>query len=146
MAANDRMFPGSTGTRTLRDVPLAELVPFIDWSPFFATWELRGKYPQIFDDARVGTAARELFDHAQQLLADLADHGRLTAHGVYGFWPAAATACAATRTYRCSTRTAHSGLAAPCRLNQGVPAGDANEAKSAFWPAPDHTKPAQPGG
>ncbi|MDP6466333.1 MAG: methionine synthase [Pirellulaceae bacterium] len=82
--------PTFTGTRQLTDAPLAEIVPFIDWSPFFATWELKGKYPEILDEPTVGQVARELFDNAQQLLADLVANRRLTANGVYGFWPAAA--------------------------------------------------------
>ncbi|MDP7305543.1 MAG: vitamin B12 dependent-methionine synthase activation domain-containing protein, partial [Pirellulaceae bacterium] len=82
--------PTFTGTRQLSDAPLAEIVPFIDWSPFFATWELKGKYPEILDEPTVGQVARELFDNAQQLLADLVANRRLTANGVYGFWPAAA--------------------------------------------------------
>ena len=82
--------PSFLGVRVLEDVPLAELVPYIDWSPFFQAWELRGKYPQIFDDPTVGTAARELFHDAQQLLARIVSDKLLTARGVYGFWPAAA--------------------------------------------------------
>jgi 5-methyltetrahydrofolate--homocysteine methyltransferase len=81
--------PAFLGVRTLADVPLAELTPYIDWSPFFQAWELRGKYPKIFDDAVVGMAARELFDDAQQLLDRIIDEKLLTARGVYGFWPAA---------------------------------------------------------
>jgi 5-methyltetrahydrofolate--homocysteine methyltransferase len=82
--------PAFTGTRQLSDVPLAEIVPFIDWSPFFSTWELKGKYPKIFQDPTVGEVARELFENAEQLLTDLVTNRRLTANGVYGFWPAAA--------------------------------------------------------
>ena len=82
--------PTFTGRRQLSDVPLAKIVSFIDWSPFFATWELKGKYPKIFEDPTVGQVAQELFNNAQQLLTDLVAHRRLTANGVYGFWPAAA--------------------------------------------------------
>jgi 5-methyltetrahydrofolate--homocysteine methyltransferase len=82
--------PSFLGVRVLDDVPLAELVPYIDWSPFFQAWELRGKYPKIFDDPTVGMAARELFDDAQQLLARIIAEKSLVARGVYGFWPAAA--------------------------------------------------------
>jgi 5-methyltetrahydrofolate--homocysteine methyltransferase len=82
--------PSFIGTRQLSDVPLAEIVPFIDWSPFFATWELKGKYPKILQDPTVGEVARELFANAEQLLKDLVDNRRLTANGVYGLWPAAA--------------------------------------------------------
>ncbi|MEX1232824.1 MAG: methionine synthase [Planctomycetaceae bacterium] len=69
--------------------PLAEIAPYIDWSPFFATWELRGKYPRIFEDPHVGPEAKKLFDDAQHLLTQIIAEKRLTAKGVYGFWPAA---------------------------------------------------------
>jgi len=81
--------PDFTGTRRLEDFPLAELVPYIDWSPFFATWEMPGKYPAILDDPVKGAAARDLWDSAQQLLQEMVAGKRLTAHGLYGFWRAA---------------------------------------------------------
>jgi 5-methyltetrahydrofolate--homocysteine methyltransferase len=80
--------PSFLGTRTLRDYPLSELIPFIDWSPFFMAWELRGKYPAIFDDAVVGETARELFEKGRALLDGIIRDASLTAHGVYGFFPA----------------------------------------------------------
>ena len=69
-------------------IPLAKLVEFIDWSPFFHTWELRGRYPAIFEDAVVGEQARELFADAQNLLERIVREQLLTARGVFGFWPA----------------------------------------------------------
>jgi 5-methyltetrahydrofolate--homocysteine methyltransferase len=69
-------------------VPLAEIVPYIDWSPFFMAWELPGKYPAILDDARTGPEARKLFADAQALLRRVVEQKQLTAHAVYGFWPA----------------------------------------------------------
>ena len=81
--------PAFLGTRVLSDFPLAEIVPYIDWSPFFLTWELKGKYPAILEDETVGAAARELFDNAQAMLQQIIDEKRFTAKGVYGFWPAA---------------------------------------------------------
>ncbi len=80
--------PEFTGSRVLRDFPLAELVPCIDWSPFFHTWEIRGRYPDLLDDPVRGPAARELFANARELLARIVDQGLLKAHGVYGFHPA----------------------------------------------------------
>ena len=80
--------PAFTGTKTLDDFPLATLREFIDWSPFFATWQLRGKYPAIFDDAVVGEEAKKLFADASELLDRVIADGLLTARGVYGFWPA----------------------------------------------------------
>ena len=81
--------PEFIGTRVLNDVPLATLREFIDWSPFFLTWELKGKFPRIFEDPALGEAARKLFDDARRLLDRIATERLLGARGVYGFWPAA---------------------------------------------------------
>ena len=80
--------PSFLGRRVIEDQPLEELVPFIDWSPFFHTWELRGRYPGIFDDPYVGKQARELYDDARRLLDIIVREKRLQARGVYGFFPA----------------------------------------------------------
>jgi len=80
--------PAFHGTKVLADYPIAELVPFIDWTPFFATWELVGKYPAILDDATVGEAARTLFDDAQAMLRKITEEGWFRASAVAGFWPA----------------------------------------------------------
>jgi len=82
--AADIHAPVFTGVRTLDQFPLDQIVPFIDWSPFFHTWELRGRHPQILDEPR----AKELFDDAQKLLREIVDHKLLTARAVYGFFPA----------------------------------------------------------
>ncbi len=81
--------PQFTGISNLNNFPLDELVPYIDWSPFFMTWELKGKFPKIFEDPVVGEVARELYDNAQEMLQSLIDEHRVKATGVYGFWPAA---------------------------------------------------------
>src|SRR5205809_202116 len=65
---------------------LEDLVPFIDWSPFFHAWELRGRYPAIFDDPKMGKQARELFDDAQKLLDQIVTKNLLVARGVHAFW------------------------------------------------------------
>src|SRR5262249_33866493 len=80
--------PGFLGTKILDDYPIAELVPYIDWTPFFAAWELTGKYPAILDDAKVGEAARSLFDDAQAMLSRIAQERWFRAAAVVGFWPA----------------------------------------------------------
>lgn len=80
--------PTFTGTKVFEDYPLAELVPYIDWTPFFHTWELRGSYPKIFDDKNVGDEAKKLFNDAQVLLNKVVNEKLLTAKGVIGFWPA----------------------------------------------------------
>ena len=80
--------PEFTGVRILDGVSLKELVPYIDWSPFFHTWELRGRYPAILEEATVGPKAKELFADAQRLLTEILDTRALRARGVYGFFPA----------------------------------------------------------
>jgi 5-methyltetrahydrofolate--homocysteine methyltransferase len=80
--------PAFVGVRTLQP-DLSELLPFIDWSPFFHTWELKGTFPAILDDARLGSAARELYDNARRQLDEIVDGKLLQARGVYGFFPAA---------------------------------------------------------
>ena len=80
--------PAFVGVRRLESVPLSELIPFIDWSPFFMAWELRGKHPAIFDDPVVGEEARKLFVDATGMLAEIERDRLLTARGVYGFFPA----------------------------------------------------------
>ncbi|QDV67869.1 Methionine synthase [Rosistilla carotiformis] len=81
--------PAFTGTKTLTDFPLEEIRPFIDWSPFFMTWELKGKFPKIFDDPSVGAQAKELYEDANRVLDEVIAAGSLRANAVYGFWPAA---------------------------------------------------------
>ncbi len=84
--------PSFLGVQTMDDVPLSELVERIDWSPFFATWELAGRYPAILSDPNVGRAATDLFEDAQSLLDRIVGEQLLRACGAVGFWPAAATA------------------------------------------------------
>jgi len=80
--------PQRLGVAVLRDAPLDEIRPYIDWTPFFIAWELKGKYPRIFDLPGVGPEARTLYDDANRLLDRIIAERRLTAHGVYGLWPA----------------------------------------------------------
>ena len=79
--------PDFTGTRTVAP-SIVELRDYIDWSPFFHAWELRGRYPAIFDDPTIGAQARELFDDAQEVLDRIIAEKSLTARGVFAFWPA----------------------------------------------------------
>ena len=81
--------PCFTGTQVLENFPLSEIRSYIDWSPFFMTWELRGKYPKIFDDQVVGEQAKELYEDANALLDQIIADQTLTANAAYGFWPAA---------------------------------------------------------
>jgi len=80
--------PEFLGTRIIEDLPLEELAPYIDWSPFFSSWQLIGKYPKILNDAVVGEEARKLFADAQTELSLMLKDKSVTARGVYGFWPA----------------------------------------------------------
>jgi 5-methyltetrahydrofolate--homocysteine methyltransferase len=82
--------PSFLGTRVIDDVGLAELVDYIDWTPFFSAWEIKGTYPLLFEDPKVGEAARTLFADAQAMLAQMVAEKWLTPRGVVGFWPAAA--------------------------------------------------------
>jgi 5-methyltetrahydrofolate--homocysteine methyltransferase len=81
--------PSTLGIRIIGDQALAELIPYIDWSPFFHTWELRGRYPTIFDDPTVGPKAKDLYDDARHLLDEIVQKTLLKAKGVYGLFPAA---------------------------------------------------------
>ncbi|HEX8108998.1 MAG TPA: vitamin B12 dependent-methionine synthase activation domain-containing protein, partial [Kofleriaceae bacterium] len=83
--------PAFLGARNV-SVALGELVPWIDWSPFFHTWELSGRYPAILDDPRKGEAARKLFADAQALLRRIVTERLLAARGTYGLFPAGSTA------------------------------------------------------
>ena len=80
--------PSLVGIRVLDDFPLSRIVPFIDWSPFFHAWELRGRYPDILQDDRVGERARELWRDACSLLDEVVGSRLITARAVYGFFPA----------------------------------------------------------
>ena len=80
--------PAFLGTKNL-DLDLAELARWIDWSPFFHTWELSGRYPALLDDPKKGDAARKLFADAQEMLAKIIGEKLLRARATYGFWPAA---------------------------------------------------------
>jgi len=80
--------PRAPGLTVLRDVALGEIVPFIDWTPFFQTWELSGRYPRILEDEVVGEAARNLFTDAQAMLARIVEQKWLRANGVVGLFPA----------------------------------------------------------
>jgi 5-methyltetrahydrofolate--homocysteine methyltransferase len=80
--------PKFLGQRVIENYPLEELLPYIDWTPFFHTWELRGSYPKIFADKSVGDEAKKLFDDAQELLDKIVKEKLLSAKAVIGFWPA----------------------------------------------------------
>jgi 5-methyltetrahydrofolate--homocysteine methyltransferase len=80
--------PQFLGTRVLENYPLAKIVDYIDWTPFFATWELTGRYPQILHDEKYGEAARSLFADAQAMVRQIVDEKWVQASAIVGFWPA----------------------------------------------------------
>jgi 5-methyltetrahydrofolate--homocysteine methyltransferase len=79
--------PNKLGVTVLRQLDLAEIAKFIDWSPFFQTWDLAGRFPKILDDAVVGEAARNVFHDAQTMLGQVIEEGWLTANAVFGLFP-----------------------------------------------------------
>ena len=112
------------------DFPLDELVPYIDWSPFFMAWELKGKYPQIFNDPHVGKEARDLFDEAQTLLR--ADHRREAADGQRASTASSPPTATATTSSSTPTRRARTERAASrCCGSNGSAKG---RRASAAWP------------
>jgi len=80
--------PSYLGVKTFADYPLRELCNYIDWTPFFRTWELKGTYPKILEDQIMGETARSLFADAKGLLEQIVEKRLLTAKAVVGFWPA----------------------------------------------------------
>jgi 5-methyltetrahydrofolate--homocysteine methyltransferase len=81
--------PRFLGAKTLPDIELEQLLDYIDWSPFFWVWEMKGKYPAILQDEKLGAEARKLFGDAQRRLREIVAGRQLTARAAYGFWPAA---------------------------------------------------------
>jgi 5-methyltetrahydrofolate--homocysteine methyltransferase len=80
--------PSFTGTRTFRTYDVAELVPLIDWTPFFQTWDMKGRFPAILQDEKQGEAARQLYEDAQAMLARIVEERWFNPKAVIGFWPA----------------------------------------------------------
>jgi len=81
--------PNNLELTVLDDIPLSELVPFIDWTPFFHAWELAGRFPRILEDEIVGEEATSLYRDAREMLDDIVEHGKLSARGVFQMFPAA---------------------------------------------------------
>ncbi|MDA7663122.1 dihydropteroate synthase, partial [Pirellulaceae bacterium] len=80
--------PSFTGVKTIENIPLEEIRPYIDWTPFFMTWELAGKYPKILKDEVVGETATKLFEDATELLDKIVNEKLFSAKACYAFWPA----------------------------------------------------------
>jgi 5-methyltetrahydrofolate--homocysteine methyltransferase len=142
--AYDPPRPSFLGTRTFAPYDLGELATYIDWSPFFASWELVGRFPQILEDDVVGEAARELYADAQVMLAKIIEEKWIEARGVVGFWPANADGDDIVL-YADESRTAEVGRLHSLRQQMAKSAGRANVALSDFV-APIGTKPDYVGG
>ena len=117
--------PSFLGVRTIKAQSLVELIPFIDWSPFFHTWELKGRYPAIFDNVIVGAKAKELYDDARRLLDEIVQQRLLTAKGMYGFF-AAASVGDDIELYRDASRTAALTTIHTLRQQSEKPQGQPN--------------------
>jgi 5-methyltetrahydrofolate--homocysteine methyltransferase len=142
--AYDPPAPSFLGTRTFAPYDLSELARHIDWTPFFASWELVGHFPQILEDDVVGEAARDLYADAQAMLAKIIQEGLLEARGVVGFWPANADGDDIV-VYADENRTTE--LARLHSLRQQMPkSGDARNVALADFVAPVGTKPDWIGG
>ncbi|MGH9444012.1 MAG: methionine synthase [Thermoanaerobaculia bacterium] len=123
--------PSFSGIRTVDDLPLGDLVPLIDWSPFFHAWELRGRYPAILEDPKVGARALELFEDARRLLSEIVAGRLLTARGVYGFFPANSVGDD-IEIYVDDTRREVAGVFHTLRQQGERPEGEPNQALSDF--------------
>ena len=97
--------PAQPGVHVIEDYPLRELVDYIDWTPFFISWSLAGKYPAILTDDVVGEAATDLFNQAQAMLHDLIQHQKLTAKAVFALYPAARTGADSVTVYDLTGQT-----------------------------------------
>jgi 5-methyltetrahydrofolate--homocysteine methyltransferase len=123
--------PAFTGTQILGDYPLEDLVERIDWTPFFQTWELKGRYPAIFEDPAVGETARTLYADARALLDRIVRDRLLTARAVVGFWPAAAVGDD-IQLYADASRTAERARVHTLRQQMKRPPGTPNLALADF--------------
>jgi 5-methyltetrahydrofolate--homocysteine methyltransferase len=124
--------PSFLGVRSFDDYPLDELVGRVDWTPFFATWELRGAYPAILDDPRVGAAARDLHRDALALLERIASEKLLRASAVVGFWPANATPDDDIVLYADDQRISEAGRLHAIRQQMAKPDGRPNVSVADF--------------
>ncbi len=127
--------PRQTGITALREISLAELVDFIDWSPYFQTWDLSGSYPGILDDAKVGPEvaeqARQVFNDAQAMLRQIVDEKWLTANACFGLFPANAVGDDVV-VYDDETRTTQRATLYGLRQQQKRPDGKPNQCLSDY--------------
>ncbi len=137
--------PRFTGTRVFDDYPLQDLVPYIDWTPFFIAWNLSGRYPQILQDEAVGEAASSLFHDANEMLEKLIDEKLIQAKAIIGFWPANRVGSDDIYVYENEAR--EEVRAALCHVRQQTVKSNGRPNLSlADFVAPLHTQPDYVGG
>ncbi|MFT5482933.1 MAG: 5-methyltetrahydrofolate--homocysteine methyltransferase [Halieaceae bacterium] len=118
--------PSFLGTRVFVDYPIADLIDTIDWTPFFITWELAGKYPKILEDKVVGNVATQLFEDAQALLKRIVDEDLLQAKAIIGFWPASCVGSDDIALYEDESRQQKIATLHHMRQQTDKPNGDPN--------------------
>jgi 5-methyltetrahydrofolate--homocysteine methyltransferase len=124
--------PAFIGNKVFTDYPLAELIDFIDWTPFFISWEMKGSYPKILKDPTRGEEARKLFADAQKMLQQIIDGKWLKANAVIGIYPANATSSDDIEVYEDESRTKIKTVFHTLRQQTKKPAGQYNVALSDF--------------
>jgi 5-methyltetrahydrofolate--homocysteine methyltransferase len=124
--------PNKLRLTVLKDYPLSNLKKYIDWTPFLMTWELKGKYPSIFEDKNVGTEAKKLFDDANELLYKVINEKLLTANGVVGLFPANSVGVDDIEIYTDETRTGVKRVLHSIRQQMQKSAGEPNIALADF--------------
>jgi 5-methyltetrahydrofolate--homocysteine methyltransferase len=124
--------PAFIGNKVFTDYPLAELIDFIDWTPFFISWEMKGSYPKILKDPTRGEEARKLFADAQRMLQQIIDGKWLKANAVIGIYPANATRLDDIEVYEDESRTKVKTVFHTLRQQTKKPAGQYNVALSDF--------------
>jgi len=118
--------PSMTGVKVIDQLAIADLIPYIDWTPFFQTWELRGKYPRILEDATVGEEAKKLFADAQAMLEDFCNNDTLKAQGVVGLFPANSVGEDDIEIYTDESRTKRANIVFGLRQQRVFPDGRPN--------------------
>lgn len=97
--------PALMGTRSFSNYPLEEIAQYIDWTPFFHAWEMKGRFPKLLEDPRLGAEAQKLYQDAKAMLQEIIDHKLLEARAIIGFWPANTHADDTIRVYEDDART-----------------------------------------
>ena len=128
----DATHPMLVGNISLPDFPIAEIAKYIDWTPFFHAWEMKGSYPKIFDDPEKGVEAKKLFDDAQEMLSKIITEKWLSARGVAGFYPANTVNDDDIEIYEDDSRTTVKTVLHTLRQQTKKPDGQANIALADF--------------